>query len=173
MKRGEETGLNELGFGDRSSDAEHGFAGKEDRAFRESPNIAGEAELREIVEEVGSDVAKDRQSADVGDFVPGKVDVFEEVQSLFETSGDEIVAMRWQVTDEQFESGAAVNAILDIAGRHGEFIEVGEKAGEESAGKHAAQEIMPGDRKEQSLAPIAESGLKWDWHVSPLSEMPT
>ena len=90
---------------------------------------------------------------------------------MFETSGDEIVAMRWQVTDEQFESGAAVNAILDIAGRHGEFIEVGEKAGEESAGKHAAQEIMPGDRKEQSLAPIAkwlEVGL-----VSPLSEMPT
>jgi hypothetical protein len=63
MKCGEETGFNELGFGDRSSDAEHGFAGKEDRAFRESPNIAGEAELREIFEEVGTDVAKERQSA--------------------------------------------------------------------------------------------------------------
>jgi hypothetical protein len=72
---------------------------RRDRAFRESPNIAGEVELREKVEEVGTDVAKDRQSADVGDFVPGKVDVFEEVQSLFETSGDEIVAMRWQVTN--------------------------------------------------------------------------
>jgi hypothetical protein len=46
-----------------------------DRAFRESPNIAGEVELREIVEEVGTDMAKERQSADVGDFVPGKVDV--------------------------------------------------------------------------------------------------
>jgi hypothetical protein len=86
---------------------------RRDRAFRESPNIAGEVELREKVEEVGTDVAKDRQSADVGDFVPGKVDVFEEVQSLFETSGDEIVAMRWQVTDEQFESGAGVNVILE------------------------------------------------------------
>jgi hypothetical protein len=53
--------------------------------------------LREIVEEVGTDMARDRQSADVGDFALGKVDVFEEVQSPFETSGDEIVAMRWQV----------------------------------------------------------------------------
>jgi len=62
------------------------------------------------------------------------------------------------VTKEQFESGAGVNVILDIARSHGEFIEVGEKAGEKSAGEHAAQEIMPGERKEQSPAPIAKSG---------------
>src|SRR5258708_40310757 len=99
MKYGEEVGCNELGFGDRSSEAEHGFAGKEDRALREGPNIAGEAELREIVEEVGVDMAKKRQSADVGDFVPGEADVFEEGESLFETSSDEIVAMWWYVTD--------------------------------------------------------------------------
>jgi hypothetical protein len=95
MKYGEETGFNELGFGDRSSDAEHGFTGKEDRALREGPNIAGEAELGEIVEEVGVDMAKERQSADVGDIVPGEADVFEEVESLFQTSSDEIVAMGW------------------------------------------------------------------------------
>jgi len=107
--------------------------------------------LREIVEELGVDMAKERQSADVGDFVPGEADVFEEVESLFETSSDEIVAMGWQVTDEQFEGGAGVKAILDIACRHGEFIEVGEKAGEKSAWEHVGQEIMPGERKEQSL----------------------
>jgi hypothetical protein len=55
------------------------------------------------------------------------------------------------VTDEQFEGGAGVKAILDIARRHGEFIEVGEKAGEKSDGGHVAQETMPAERKEQSL----------------------
>src|SRR5713226_3874360 len=93
MKYGEEAGLDELGFGDRSRDTKQGFAGKEDRALGDGPNVAPEAELREIVEEVRTDMAEHRQSADISDFFAREADIFEEVQSLFEACGDEIVAM--------------------------------------------------------------------------------
>jgi hypothetical protein len=74
------------------------------------------------------DMAKDRQSADVGDFFARKADVFEEVESLFEACGNEVFAMGWQMPDKELKGGAGVKAILDVAGRHREFVEVGEEA---------------------------------------------
>jgi len=79
-------------------------------------------------------MAKDRQRADIRDFFAREADVFEEVESLFEARGDKVVALRWQMPDKQLEGGAGLKAVLDVAGRHGEFIEVGEETRKESAG---------------------------------------
>jgi hypothetical protein len=58
VNNGKEASFDELGFGDRSSNAEQRFSGKEDRALRKGPNIAFEAEPSEIVEEAGVDMTK-------------------------------------------------------------------------------------------------------------------
>jgi hypothetical protein len=58
VKYGKEAGFDELRFGDRSSNTEQRFAGKEDRALRKGQNIAFEAEPGEIVEKAGVDMTK-------------------------------------------------------------------------------------------------------------------
>jgi hypothetical protein len=55
--------------------------------------------------------------------------VFEKFESLLEASGDEVIAVGRQVADEKLERGVGVKAGLKIARGHGEFVEVGEKAG--------------------------------------------
>jgi hypothetical protein len=95
--------------------AEQRLARKEDRALREGPNIACEVELSEIVEEVGVDMMEHGQSADIGYFFRRKGNVCKEVESLFKTSGDQIVAIAGQMTHEKFEGSASVKAILDPA----------------------------------------------------------
>ena len=71
------------------------LARKEDRALRE------EVELSEIVEEVGVDMMEHGQSADIGYFFRRKVNVCKEVESLFKTSGDQIVAIAVKMTHEK------------------------------------------------------------------------
>jgi len=100
-------------------------------------------ELSEIVEESGVDMTKYGQIADVGHFFGRKGNVFKEVEGLFETSGDKIVAIVWQMTHEEFEGSASVKLILDVARRHRQFIKICEKAGEESAREHVLPQFMP------------------------------
>ena len=137
MQDRQEAGLDELGFGNWSCNSEQGFAGKEDRAFGQSPNIAGEVEPLEKIEEARLHVSKYRQTADERDFFGGEVNVFKEVETLFETRSDEIVAIERQMTNKELESGADVEPILDIPCRHREFIEVGEEPGEKVAREHS------------------------------------
>jgi hypothetical protein len=73
------------------------------------------------------------QSADIGYFFRRKGNVCKEVESLFKTSGDQIVAIAGQMTHEKFECSASVKAILDVARRHRQFIKIREEAGEGSA----------------------------------------
>jgi hypothetical protein len=136
VKDGKEAGLDELRFGDRSRDAEQRLTRKEDRAFRKRPNVTPEAELREIAEEVGMDMSKYGQSTDVRNFLGRKVNVFEEVETLFEARSDEIVAVARELTHEKFESSAGFKVILDVARGHRKFIKVRKEPGEVSARKH-------------------------------------
>jgi hypothetical protein len=71
------------------------------------------------------------------------VNVFKEVEGLFETSGDKIVAIVGQMTHEEFEGSASVKLILDVARRHRQFIKIREEAGEESAREHVVPQFMP------------------------------
>ena len=71
------------------------------------------------------------------------MNIFEEVESLFEAAGNEVIAVGRKVPDKKLEGAAAIKAILDIARRHRELIEVGEEAGEESVQEHIAQQFMP------------------------------
>jgi hypothetical protein len=58
------------------------------------------------------------------------VNDFKKVESLFETCGDQIVAIAGQMAHEELEGSTGVKTILDIARRHRQFIKIGKEAGE-------------------------------------------
>ena len=112
-------------FDDGRDDAQHRLAGKYQRAFGHGPDVAGEAEFREIVEKFAADIAEDRMLAQVVNFLRGEVHVLEKIERLFEPGGDQIIALRRKMADEQFERGAGLEAGLQIARRHRQFVEIG------------------------------------------------
>ena len=67
-QRREQIGLHDLRFDDRRGDAHQRLAGKHQRAFGHGPNVAGEAEVREVVEKFAADVAEDGMLPQIGDF---------------------------------------------------------------------------------------------------------
>jgi hypothetical protein len=71
------------------------------------------------------------------------VNVFKEVESLFEAHGDQIVAIAGQMTHEELKGSAGVKLILDVARRHRQFIKIREEAGEEFAWEHLVPQFMP------------------------------
>src|ERR1700740_2519072 len=117
MQNAQKTGLHELRFGDGSGYAEHGFAGKENRSFLQSPNVAGKAELREIFEELGLDVEKGGQRAQVGDVFRGEAHLLEKPEGLLQPRGDQVIAAARQGAHKKFKGGAGLEAGLDISAR--------------------------------------------------------
>ena len=71
------------------------------------------------------------------------MNVYKEVESLFETRGDQIVAITGQMTDEELEGSAGIKLILDVARRHRQLIKIREEAGEKSAWEHVVPQFMP------------------------------
>ncbi len=144
VEGGKEAGLDKLGFGDRRSNAEKRLVGKEDGAFGESEGVSGEAEVGQVIEELRANMAEKREAAEISDFFGGEADILEEVESLFETRGDEVVAPRWQAAHEELEAGASLEAVLHVARRHSELVQVGEKTGVQGAREHGGV-IMPAE----------------------------
>ena len=130
----QEAGLDELGLCNWSCNSEQRFARKEDRTFWQRPNIAREVEPPEKVIEARLNVSKYWQIAEEGDFLGGEVNVFKGIETLFETRSDEIVAIAREMTHKELESGAGLEAVLNVACRHREFVEVSEEPGERLLG---------------------------------------
>src|SRR4029077_21218709 len=124
----EQISLHNLTFDDWSHNSQDGLAGKNERAFGYGPNVAGESEFRKVIEELVADVAEDGMAAQERDFFWLEMNVLEEFQRLLEPRRNEIVALLRKVTDEKLECGASVEASLQVARRHREFIEIGEQA---------------------------------------------
>src|SRR5690348_4095080 len=149
MENAEQAGFDELRIGDGSGDAKKRLAGKENRSFGQSPNVASKLKTREIIKEIGMDIAKKGLCAQIGDVFVGKAHILQELEGLLESCGHEVIAMAWEGANKKFKRGASVEAFLDVAGRHGEFVEVGEQPGEWSAKKHVPKQIMPASPKGQ------------------------
>ena len=129
IDRGKKARFEKLGFDDGRGDAQERLVGENDGAFGHGRDFAGEAETREIIEELAADVTEHGIAADELDFPFREMDGFEKFEGLFEASGYEVIALGWKATNEKFESSTSVEAGLKIAGGHGEFIEIGEKSG--------------------------------------------
>ena len=118
MNERKEAGLDKLGFRDWCRHAKQRFAGKEDGAFWQGPNLTGEMELREIVEKLGADMIEHRQRPQIRDFVSREANVFQKIERLLQARSDKIIAIARELTDEKFESRKGVEAVLNIARRH-------------------------------------------------------
>ena len=68
--------------------------------------------VAEVIEKFVTDVAEDRVATEVIDLFGSEMDVFEEFEGLFQAGGDEEVAMRRKVADEELKGGAGVKAGL-------------------------------------------------------------
>ena len=118
-----------LGFDDGGADGERGFAGEEQGAFGDGEEIAGEAEVAEVIEEGGADLGELGEGAEVVDFLGGEAEVEEVVDDLGNAGDDGVIAIGGQAAEGEFEGGLIAGlAGLEIPGRHREFVEVGEKA---------------------------------------------
>ncbi len=66
--------------------------------------------------------------AQIVDLRRREVDVFEEFERLLEAGGDQIVPSLREMTHEKLKRGLPIEAGLQIARGHREFVEIGEKS---------------------------------------------
>ena len=61
------------------------------------------------------------------DFFAREIHIFEKIEDLFEARGNQIIPTVRKIADKQLEGGAGVEAGLQIARGHSQFVEVGQK----------------------------------------------
>ena len=94
-----------LGFDDGGADGERGLAGEEQGAFGDGEEIAGEAEVAQVIEEGGAHVGELGEAAKVVDFLGGEVEVEEVVYDLGNAGDDCVIAVGGQAAEGEFEGG--------------------------------------------------------------------
>src|SRR5215467_4064647 len=112
-------------------------------------------------------VFEERQSPEVRNVFARKAHIFEEVESLLQSRGNQIIAALRKVANKKFKRGAGVEPVLDVPRRHREFVEVGEQPRKWSAWKHLPEQIMPGygegqterspSKKRGEMAPLPQA----------------
>ena len=80
--------------------SQHWLARKHQRSFGHRPDIAGEAEFRKVVEELVADVSEYWMAAQIRDFIRREIDVFEKLERLLESGGDQIISSRRKMANE-------------------------------------------------------------------------
>ncbi len=133
---GQQKRLHNLRFDNGRGDAQDRFARGKYGAFRHRPHIAGKMELREVVEKIAARVSEHRQFPRIRDFLVRKSDVFQKIERLIEAGGSQIVSSRRERTHEQFKRGSGVETCFEVARRHGQLVQVGQKTGILGAGSH-------------------------------------
>ena len=58
------------------------------------------------------------------DFLRGEMHILEKVQRLFESGGDQIIALRRKMAHEQLERGARIEAGLQVTRRHRQLVKI-------------------------------------------------
>src|ERR1700693_657262 len=124
-QRGQQISFHDLAFNDRGYHAQERLARECQTSFRHSPDIASETKCREIVEKFVADITKHGMLAEERNLVGRKMNVFQKVQCLFESSGYQKISLGRKMTDKKFERSLGVKAGLQISRRHRQFIEIG------------------------------------------------
>ena len=123
----EGVGFNELGLGGGSSDSDEGLAGEDRGALGYGPDVAGEAEGAQVVQEV---LLEEVFAAEVSNVVFVEVEVLNVLYQLLQPGGDGEAASVGHAAEEYVEVGDAVlHPPAEVAVGHGHFVEI-EKHGE-------------------------------------------
>ena len=114
--------LNELCLHNRRDDLDERFARENDRALRNRIDIAGEAEVPQVVEEGG---LKDAEALQIGDIRLRKVQVLYIVDELVESRADCIaVALGVRAVKHVEDNGLVDILVFKIALHHRELVQV-------------------------------------------------
>ena len=117
--------LHELGLHDRRNDLDERLAREDQRSLRDRPDVAGELELREIVEEV---FIEDAESGQVIDILLGKVQFLDVFDELLQARHDGVAAAERIDAEERVEDDRLVLVlVLEVALHHREFIKICQK----------------------------------------------
>ena len=127
--RREHVGFRDLRLDDGRADGEDRLAGKHRGAFGDGEEIAGEAEAAQVIEEGRRYQAERIEAAKVIDLFGGETQVEQVIDHLREAGGEDEIAMRRETADGVFEDGFLGDlAGFEVAGGHGELVEIGEES---------------------------------------------
>ena len=121
-KQGE--GLNELRLNSRSPDSHQRLPGKHRRSLGDGINVAGEAEVLQIGQEL---LVKELTAPEILDILLGKVEILNIVDKLLQTRGDSKAAAIRHAPEEHVKIGNAVLiAVFEIPIAHGQLVKIAE-----------------------------------------------
>jgi len=111
----------ELRLRQRRGDAQDRLVGKEHRAFRHGVDVAAEAEVGEIIEQV---VAEPAGAPEPGDLRGREARVFKKIERLLQPGGEEKAAAGRQRADEELEYRGFRLAMIQVGLHHVELVKV-------------------------------------------------
>ena len=123
MVEGEKhVGLDELCLDDGGADGQNRLAGEDHGPLRYAPDVAGEAEVREIFEKR---LVKEVFAAEEGDVGRGEAEGLDVVDDLFESRGNCVSTAIGDLPEEHVEVGDVVlHGGVEVPASHGDLVEV-------------------------------------------------
>ena len=116
--------LHQLGLDDGRAHFQDGLIFEKDAAFRQGPDLAGEAQT---LQEVQEGRRKEAGGGEISQVVGREAQGFQIVQDFGEPRGHKVAALGRILADEQAEGGLGLHILVEIAGRHGQLVEVGQE----------------------------------------------
>ena len=124
VHREQEIRLHELRLDRGGAHRNERLAREHRRALRHGPDVAGEAEVFQIVQKC---LAEQLPAAQIGNVLVGEVQVLDVVDDLLETGGDGIAAVVRHAAEEHIKiRDAVLHAVLKITVAHRQLIEIAE-----------------------------------------------
>jgi len=116
--------LHELRLDGGRAHRDERLAREHGRALRHGPDVAGEAEVFQIVQKC---LAEQLPAAQIGNVLVGEVQVLDVVDDLLETGGDGVAAVVRHAAEEHIKiRDAVLHAVLKITVAHRQLIEIAE-----------------------------------------------
>ena len=113
--------FDELRLRQRGGDAQNRFVGKQHRAFGHRVDVAGEAKLGEIIEQVLTEPAGALEPVDLG---CREAQAFEIIERLLQAGRDEKAAAPRQIADEKLEDSGLGLTMVQVGLDHVDLVEV-------------------------------------------------
>ena len=115
-------GLDELGLDGRGAHHHQRLTGKHGGTLGDGVDIAGEAEVPQIVQKL---LAEQIAAAEIGDVLFAEMQVFDVVDQLLQTGGDGEAALIGHLAEEHIEIGDAVLvSVAEVSVAHGQLVKV-------------------------------------------------
>jgi hypothetical protein len=124
MQEIDQPGLHELGLRHRRGDAQDRLIREEDAAFRHSVNVAGEAKIRQAVEQR---LLETSRACEPFNFFGGEMEIFEKLQRLFKARSHQESAARRQFAHEELEDRGLGLTMIQVSLDHVHLIKIREQ----------------------------------------------